>query len=96
MIRLLTRVVSGILLVAAQRLMLHPLLHRLVHASQRPVYLSTIGNIAGRELVLAEPTDQIGSELELSQPDFEQLPAVRTGQIDPYTPMILEQATASG
>jgi hypothetical protein len=72
------------------------LLHNPVHASQCALYLSTIGNIAGRELMLAQTADQIGSELELSQPDFEPLPAVRTGQIDPCTPVILEQAAASG
>ena len=43
----------------------------------------------------AQPTDKIGAELQLLEPDLEQLPALGTGQIDACAPNILEQAVAS-
>jgi len=43
----------------------------------------------------AQPTHQIGPEVQFPQPDLEQLPAVGTGQIDPGAPMILEQTSSS-
>jgi hypothetical protein len=72
------------------------LLYNPVHASQRVLNLGTTGNLLGRELVPAQAAGQIGPELQLAQPDLEELPAVRTGQIDPCAPVILEQAAFSG
>jgi hypothetical protein len=67
-----------------------------LHARQRALNLGTAVNLPGRELVPAQATGQIRPELELAQPDLELLLAVRTGQIDPCAPVILEQADSSG
>ena len=74
----------------------HPLPDNHLHAAQRVLNLGTTRNLLSRELVPAQPADQIGSELQLAQPDLEQLQAMRTGQIDPCAPVILEQAASSG
>jgi len=65
----------------------HPLLHNPAHARQRVLDLGTMGNLLGRELVPAQTAGQIRPELELAQPDLEQLPTVRAGQPDPCAPV---------
>jgi hypothetical protein len=67
-----------------------------LHAAQRVLNLGKAGNLLGRELMPAQTAGQICSELQLPQPHLEQLPAVRTGQINPCAPVILEQAVVSG
>ena len=57
--------------------------------------LGAIGDFLGGEFVPAQPTDKIGTELQLPEPDLEQLLALGTGQIDACAPNILEQAVAS-
>ncbi|WP_262032075.1 hypothetical protein [Microvirga sp. Mcv34] len=76
--------------------LLCPMPHGRLHASQRVLNLETIGDLTGVEFVPAQPTGQIHPELELPQPDLEQLLAVRTGQIDPHASMIFEQVAFSG
>ncbi|MBO1908319.1 hypothetical protein J4G37_25955 [Microvirga sp. 3-52] len=66
-----------------------------MHASQSLLNLGAIRNVLSRELVPAQPTDQIRPELELPQPDLEHLLAVGTGQINPHASMILEQVASS-
>jgi hypothetical protein len=43
----------------------------------------------------AQAAGQISPELKFPQPDLEQLVAMRTGQIDPRAPVILEQVVFS-
>jgi len=72
-----------------------PLLHDLAHAGKSLLNLGPVGHFSGREFMPAQPTHQIGPEVQLPQPDLEQLPAAGTGQIDPGAPMILEQVASS-
>ena len=73
----------------------HAVLHDLLHASQRLMNLGAIGDLPGGEFVPAQPTDKIGTELQLPEPDLEQLLAHGTGQIDACAPDVLEQAAPS-
>ena len=73
----------------------HAVLYDLVHASQRLMNLGAIGDLLGGEFMPAQPTDKIGTELQLPEPDLKQLMAPRTGQIDACAPTILEQAISS-
>ena len=59
--------------------LLGPLLHNPVHARQRVLDFRTVGDLLGRELVLAQAAGQIRPKLQLAQPDLKELPAVRTG-----------------
>jgi hypothetical protein len=80
----------------ARLLIPHALPHDCLHASQRALNLGTIRDFISRELVSAETAGQISPELQLSQPHLEQLPAVRTGEINPCASVILKQAALSG
>ncbi|WP_445503735.1 hypothetical protein [Microvirga sp. G4-2] len=81
--------------VPARLHMPHVPFHELSHTSKSLLNLRTIRHILGRKLVLAQPANEIRPELELPNPDLEQALAVRTGQIDPCAPMILEHAASS-
>ena len=83
-------------LASARLLTPHALSHNRLHARQRVLNVGPTGNLSGRELVPAQAAGQIRPELKLPQPDLKQLLAVRTGQIDPCAPVILEQADSSG
>ena len=47
----------------------HAVLYDLLHASQRLMNLGAIGDLPGGEFVPAQPTDKIGTELQLPEPD---------------------------
>lgn len=57
----------------------HALLHDLLHASQCLMNLGTIGDLLRGEFMSAQPTDKIGTELQLPEPDLEQLLALGAG-----------------
>jgi hypothetical protein len=92
----LTIMVFGAASGAARLHRSHAVLHDLLHANERILNLGAIGYLRGCEFVPAQPTDKIRTELQLPQPDLEQLLAVGTGQSDPCAPEILEQAAFSG
>lgn len=73
----------------------HALFHNPLHVSQRLLNLRLASNLPGRKLVPAEPTDKVGPKLQLSEPDLEQLLAVRAGNVDPGAPEVLKQAASS-
>jgi hypothetical protein len=55
------------------------MLHNSVHVSEHVLNLGTPENLLSRELMPAETAGQICFELQLSQADLEQPPALRTG-----------------